>query len=305
VPLNPSNEVFITCAVTGSGDSIARSSEVPITPAQIASSALEAASAGAAIVHLHVREPDSGKSSRRTELYREVVDRIRQSDIDVVLNLTGGMGGDLAVGPPERPLEFDQSATDMAGVSDRIAHIAELRPEICTIDCGSMNLGSPDSVMINTPRLLLQMARQIQALGVRPEIEIFDTGHLYLAKWLASEGVLDDPIMVQFCMGVRWGIPDDLNSFMALVNNLPEKWTFSAFGIGRSQLLYTSLSIAAGGNIRVGLEDNLWLEKGVLATNKSLVERAVSIARAVNAKILTPQEVRQRLRLSTGVRRGG
>lgn len=298
MPLTPSSEVFITCAVTGAGDSVARSDKVPVTPVQIAEAAIEAAQAGAAIAHIHVRDPATGKAARDVHLYREVVDRIRASGVDLVLNLTGGMGGDMTMGPPEKPLPPIGSRTDMAGATERLAHVKAILPEICTIDCGSMNFGNSDAVMINTPGTLMEMARTIQALGVRPEIEIFDAGHLRLAEYLTQQGAVEEPVMVQLCMGIPWGIPDDLNSFMALINNMPKSWIFSAFSIGRNQFPFGMLALLAGGNIRVGLEDNLWLKRGVLATNKDLVEQAVAIAGNANARILGPAEVRKKLKLT-------
>ena len=201
MPLSMNRDVFITCAVTGSGDTAGRSPHVPVTPAEIAASAIDAAKAGAAIVHCHVRDPETGKPARDRALYREVTERIRDADVDVVLNLTAGMGGDLVFGSVERPLPVNEAGTDMAGATERLAHIAECRPEICTLDCGTMNFNLGDYVMVNTPGTLREMARQITALGVRPEIEAFDTGHLWFARQLAEEGLIEDPVLVQLCMG--------------------------------------------------------------------------------------------------------
>ena len=295
--LNPSRDVFITCAVTGSGDTTHRSDRVPVTPRQIADAAIEAANAGASIAHIHVRDPATGKGARDVRLYGEVVELVKRSGVDVVLNLTAGMGGDLTLGSVEQPLPPAANGTDMAGATERLAHVSMLLPEICTLDCGTMNFGEQDYVMTNTPPMLKEMARQIQAAGVRPEVEIFDTGHLLLAKWLAGQGLLDDPVMVQLCMGIPWGAPDDLATLLALTANLPAGWVFSAFSIGRNQLPYAAVSLAAGGNIRVGLEDNLWLDKGVLASNGALVERAVKIAEGMGSRIMGPAEVRSRLKL--------
>ena len=294
-------EVFITCAVTGAGDTVGRSDKVPVTPAQIADAAIEAAKAGAAIAHIHVRDPDTGKGARDPKLYREVVERIRASGTDVVINLTAGMGGDLTLGSVEKPLPPAPTGTDMAGATERLAHVAELLPEICTLDCGTMNFGEGDYVMTNTPAMLKAMAGQIKALGVRPEIEVFDTGHLVLAKWLVDQGLIDEPVLIQLCMGIPWGAPDDIGTLMALVGNLPKDWIFSAFSIGRNQLPYAAMAMLAGGNIRVGLEDNLWLGKGELATNGALVERAVTIATNMGARVLSPDEVRTKVKL---VKRG-
>ncbi|WP_420451106.1 3-keto-5-aminohexanoate cleavage protein [Ilumatobacter sp.] len=292
------SSVFITCAVSGSGDTVAKSDRVPFTPEAIAHDALDAARAGAAIVHLHVRDPRTGAPSRSLEHYTEVVERIRSSDVDVVINLTSGMGGDLTLGSVESPLPPAREGTDMAGATERLEHVRELRPEITTLDCGSMNFGEGDYVMTNTPATLQEMARQITALGVRPEIEAFDTGHLWQAKALVESGFIEDPVMVQLCMGIPWGAPADLNTFMAMVNNIPDSWTFSAFSIGRLQLQYVALAAIAGGNVRVGLEDNLYLGRGELATNAALVERAASILAGMNVALKSPSEVRDELGLT-------
>jgi uncharacterized protein (DUF849 family) len=298
MPLSMNREVFITCAVTGAGDTVSKSSHVPVTPKQIAESAIEAAKAGAAVVHCHVRDPDTGAPARRLDLYREVTDRIRSADIDVVLNLTAGMGGDLVFGNVESPFPVNEKGTDMAGATERVAHVAECLPEICTLDCGAMNFSLGDYVMTNTPSMLREMARQMTALGVRPEIEAFDTGHLWFAKQLAEEGLIEDPVLIQLCMGIPWGAPDDLNTFMAMVNNVPSNWTFSAFSIGRNAMAYPAAAILAGGNVRVGLEDNLYVGKGQLATNAQLVEKAVSVVESMGAKIIGPEEVRRKLKLT-------
>lgn len=295
--LNPSREAFITCALTGAGDTTGRSDRVPVTPAEIAEAGIEAARAGAAVIHVHVRDPETGRPARDPALYREVVERVRESGVDVVLNLTAGMGGDLTLGPTDRPLPPSQEGTDMAGAGERLAHVAELLPEICTLDCGTMNFGEGDYIMTNTPAMLADMAKRVQALGVRPEIEVFDTGHLAFAKWLAGQGLIDEPVMVQFCMGVPWGAPDDIGTLMSLVNNLPPGWTFSAFSLGRNQLPYAALAVLAGGNVRVGLEDNIWLDRGVLATNADLVRRAVAIVENMGVRVLGPEAVRERLAL--------
>ena len=295
--LSPSRDAFITCALTGAGDTTGRSSKVPVTPAEIAESGIEAARAGAAILHVHVRDPETGAPARDPALYREVVERVRESGIDVVLNLTAGMGGDLTLGPADRPLPPSPEGTDMAGAEERLAHVTELLPEICTLDCGTMNFGEGDYIMTNTPAMLAAMAKRVQALGVRPEIEVFDTGHLVLAKWLAGRGLIDEPAMVQLCMGIPWGAPDDIGTLMSMVNNLPEGWSFSAFSLGRNQLPYVALALLAGGNIRVGLEDNLWLDRGVLATNADLVKRAVGVAENMGVRILGPEAVREKLAL--------
>jgi uncharacterized protein (DUF849 family) len=296
MPLTMNREVFITCAVTGSGGTQDRSPHVPRSPQQIADSAIAAARAGAAVVHCHVRDPETGKPSRDLTLYREVTERIRDSATDVVLNLTAGMGGDLLFDGTDTMRASARS--DMAGAEERVAHVVACRPEICTLDCGTMNFNEADYVMVNTPGLLRDMARRMVASGARIEIEAFDTGHLWLAKELVKEGVIPAPTLVQLCMGVPWGAPDDLHTFLAMVANVPGDWHWSAFSIGRNQMPYVAASVLAGGNVRVGLEDNLWLGKGVLATNAELVERAVSIITDLGARVLTPAEVRAKLQLT-------
>ncbi|MEM1235289.1 MAG: 3-keto-5-aminohexanoate cleavage protein [Pseudomonadota bacterium] len=297
MPLAMNREVFITCAVTGSGSTQDRSPHVPRSPEQIAESAIAAARAGAAVVHCHVRDPETGTPSRDLKLYREVTDRIRDAEVDVVLNLTAGMGGDIVFGGPGAPLPLAEG-TDMIGAEERVAHVAECLPEICTLDCGTMNFAEADYVMTNTPGMLTAMGGMMTELGVKPEIEAFDTGHLWYAKQLVKDGVLEAPALVQLCMGVPWGAPDDLNTFMAMVNNVPDDWTFSAFSLGRNQMAYVAASVLAGGNVRVGLEDNLMLNRGVLATNAQLVARAVEIIERLGATVVRPEAVRQKLGLT-------
>ena len=297
MPLSMNKDVFITCAVTGSGGTQDRSPHVPRSAKQIADSAIAAAKAGAAIVHCHVRDPETGVPSRELSYYREVTDRIREADVDVVLNLTAGMGGDMVFGSAEAPLPLAEGS-DMIGARERVAHIAECLPEICTLDCGTMNFAEADYVMTNTPGMLTTMGGMMTELGVKPEIEAFDTGHLWYAKQLVADGVLEAPALVQLCMGVPWGAPDDLNTFMAMVNNVPSDWTFSAFALGRNQMAYVAAAVLAGGNVRVGLEDNLWLEKVVFAENWQLVERAGTIIENMGAREIGPEEVRQKLGLT-------
>ena len=304
MPLEMNREVFITCAVTGSGATQDKSPHVPRSPKQISESAILAARSGAAVVHCHVRDPETGAPSRDLGMFREVTDRIRDAEVDVVLNLTAGMGGDMIFGDVENPLP-PSVGTDMAGASERVAHVAECRPEICTLDCGTMNFAEADYVMTNTPGTLTAMGRMMTELGVKPEIEAFDTGHLWYAKQLVADGVLEPNALVQLCMGVPWGAPDDLNTLMAMVNNVPEGWTFSAFGLGRHQMPLVAASVLAGGNVRVGLEDNLMLDRGVLAENYQLVDRAVSIIENLGARVIGPAEVREKLGLAKRAPVGG
>ncbi|WP_341213035.1 3-keto-5-aminohexanoate cleavage protein [uncultured Limimaricola sp.] len=287
---------FITCAVTGSGQSHLRSDRVPVTPAQIAAACVEAAGAGAAVAHVHVRDPETGAPARDPKLYREVVARVRDSGTDVILNLTAGMGGDLMLGPPEAPLPLG-AGTDMASAAERLAHVEELLPEICTLDCGTMNFAEADYVMTNTPGMLRAMARRIRAAGVKPEIEVFDLGHLWLARTLVEEGLIDDPVLVQLCMGIPYGAPAELPALNAMLAQLPKGWIHSAFSIGRMQLPYVAQSVLSGGHVRVGLEDNIWLSRGVPATNGALVERAATMLSAMNVGVMGPSEVREMLKI--------
>jgi uncharacterized protein (DUF849 family) len=290
-------EVFITCAVTGSADSVRKNPNVPVTPEQIAASALAAHAAGAAIVHLHVRDPQSGMASRDPALFREVVDRIRSQNRDVILNLTGGMGGDLMMGPEHAPLAFGPG-TDFVGPHERIAHILELEPEIGSLDCGSLNF---DELLYGTtPNFLRSMARGYQQKNVRPELEVFELGHIELAKQLLAEGLITRPALFQLCLGIKYGAPASSEAMMAMRDALPAGSPWSAFGLGRLQMPMVAQSVLLGGNVRVGLEDNLYLDKGVPATNAKLVERARAIIELLGARVLTAQETRERLGFGRG-----
>ncbi|MCD5987942.1 3-keto-5-aminohexanoate cleavage protein [Pseudomonas phytophila] len=290
------HDVIITCALTGAGDTTARSPHVPVTPKQIAAAAVEAAKAGATVVHCHVRDPHTGKFSRDVALYREVMERIREADIDIIVNLTAGMGGDLEIGSGEHPMEFGPN-TDLVGPLTRLAHVEELLPEICTLDCGTLNFGDGDTIYVSTPSQLRAGAKRIQALGVKAELEIFDTGHLWFAKQMIKEGLLDNPLF-QLCLGIPWGAPADTTTMKAMVDNLPAEAVWAGFGIGRMQMPMAAQAVLLGGNVRVGLEDNLWLDKGVLATNGQLVERAGEILSRLGARVMTPAEGRIRMGLT-------
>jgi uncharacterized protein (DUF849 family) len=291
-------DVVITCAVTGAGNTVAKHPGVPVAPRQIAEAAIEAAKAGAAIVHCHVRDPASGKGARAPALYSEVVERIRASDVDVVINLTAGMGGDFEVGPDDDPTR-PGPLTDFVGPLERLVHIEELRPEICSLDCGSLNFGEGNFVVINTPQHLRAGARRMQELGVKPELEIFDTGNLWFAKQMLAEGLIDEPPLFQLCMGVPWGVPADARLMKAMVDLLPAGANWTGFGIGRMQMRVAAQAVLLGGHVRVGLEDNLYLERGVLASNAQLVEKAVRIVEALGARVLGPAEARARFGLKT------
>jgi uncharacterized protein (DUF849 family) len=290
-------EVFITCAVTGAGDTVGRHPAIPVTPKEVAEAAIEAARAGAAIAHCHVRDPATGKGARDPALYREVVERIRSAEVDAVINLTAGMGGDLTFGPAEEPMALDEAATDMVGPLTKLAHVEELLPEICTLDCGSMNFGDGNAIVVNTPEMLRAGARRIRELGVKPECEVFDTGHLWFVNQLIKEGLLADPPLIQLCHGIPYGAPADLLTAQAMVQQLPSGAVWSAFAIGRMQMPFVAAAVLLGGNVRVGLEDNLYLEKGVFASNAQLVDRAREIVERLGCRVLGPADVRARLGL--------
>ena len=297
MPLTMNREVFITCAVTGSGGTQDRSPHVPRSPKQIADSAIEAARAGAAVVHCHVRDPETGTPSRRLEYYREVTDRIRDAEVDVVLNLTAGMGGDMVFGPTSAPLPLQEGGTDMIGAEERVAHVAECLPEICTLDCGTMNFGNGNEIYISTPPYLRQMAGIVQELGVKPELEVFELGHIRFAKQMIAEGLINEPPMFQICMGIPWGADQSVDTMKVMKDELPANASWASFGISRMQMPMAAAAVAMGGNVRVGLEDNIYLDKGVLATNAQLVERAREIIERMGARVLTAEEARQKLGL--------
>ncbi|MFD7890746.1 3-keto-5-aminohexanoate cleavage protein [Streptomyces albidoflavus] len=287
--------VIITCALTGAGDTVRKSPHVPVTPEQIARNAVAAAAAGAAVVHIHVRDPETGDPSRDPKLYREVVERIKETGTDVVINLTAGMGGDLVIDPDD-PLTH-LPGTDLVGGLERLPHVEDLLPDICTLDCGSLNFGDGSNLYVSTPDMLRAGARRIQELGVRPELEIFDTGQLWFAKQLLAEGLLDAPTVFQLCMGVPWGAPADPGVLQSMVNMLPDGARWASFALGRMQMPWVAQSILLGGHVRVGLEDNLYLGKGNKATNAQLVERAVTLTESIGARVATPDEARATLGL--------
>jgi uncharacterized protein (DUF849 family) len=289
-------EVFISCAVTGAGDTVGKHPDIPVTPKQIADAALEAARAGAAIAHCHVRDPETGVGSRDPALYREVVERIRESDTDVIINLTSGMGGDLAIGHGESPMEFGNES-DLVGPTTRLVHVQELLPDICSLDCGTLNFGDGSMIYVSTPDMLRAGARHVQSLGVKPELECFDTGHLWFAKQMINEGLIDSPPMFQLCHGIPWGAPADTSSMKAMVDSLPGDAVWAGFGIGRMQMPMVAQAVLLGGHVRVGLEDNLYLDKGVYASNADLVERAANIVTLMGAKVLGPDGAREKLGL--------
>ena len=288
-------EVMVTCAVTGAGDTIGKHPGVPVTPVQIAGAVLEAAKAGAAVAHIHVRDPETGKGSRDPALFKEVVDRVRSADTDVVINLTAGMGGDWVPGADDPAMPGP--GTDMVGPLERLAHVEELLPEICSLDCGTLNFGNGEEIYISTPPTLRKMAELTKEWGVKPELEVFELGHIRFARQMIAEGLIADPPMFQVCLGIPWGADHSVDAMKTMKDHLPADAVWGGFGISRMQMPMAAASVAMGGNVRVGLEDNLYLEKGVLASNGQLVERAVEIIERMGARVITPGEARKRLGL--------
>ncbi len=287
---------IITCAITGAGDTAGKHPALPVTPEQIAASALEAADAGAAIVHIHVRDPATGKGSRDVALYRRTVELVRASNRDVIVNLTAGMGGDLHIGDPD-PLDFRSEGTDLVGGLERLAHVEALRPDMCSIDCGSLNFGEGHQVYVSTPDMIREMAGRVRELGVKPELEIFDTGHLWLAGRLVDEGLIADPPWIQLCTGIPYGTPTDVGLLAALRAMLPAGSEFTTFALSAMQVPWAAQAMLLGGHIRVGLEDNLYLARGVFASNADLVDRARQLVELMGGRVQGPDQARETLAL--------
>ncbi|MEQ1612786.1 MAG: 3-keto-5-aminohexanoate cleavage protein [Hyphomicrobiaceae bacterium] len=285
-----SHKTVITCALTGGFDTADKSPAVPVSPEQIANSALGAAEAGAAVVHIHVRDPKTGKASMAQELYEETVERIRAKNKSLIINLTTGAGGRFIPGAddPQKPA----AGTTLTTPAIRMRHIEKIKPEICTLDCGSLNFGP--HVFINTPGHLADMAARAKAAGTKPEIEVFEMGHIELGKKLVADGLIPTPPLFQICLGISYGAPATPETMLAMRNNLPAGAIWSAFGIGRTQFPLVAQTVLFGGHVRVGLEDNLYISKGRLAaSNAELVARAVEIIRLIGGDIASPAEARQ------------
>ena len=289
------NEVIVTCAVTGAGDTLGKHPEVPVTPEQISNAAIAAAKAGASVAHIHVRDPETGLGSRDVNLFKEVVERIRDSETDVVINLTAGMGGDWV--PSEENPSMPGPGTDMIGPEERLAHVKEIYPEICSLDCGTMNFGNGNEIYISPPGYLREMASMIQKWGVKPELEVFELGQIRFAKQMIKEGLINEPPMFQICLGIPWGAEQTVDSMKVMKDELPTNASWASFGIGRMQMPMAAAAVAMGGNVRVGLEDNLYLEKGVLASNDQLVTRVIEIIQRMGSRVLSPKETRDKLKL--------
>ena len=289
------NEVIVTCAVTGAGDTLGKHPEVPVTPEQISNAAIAAAKAGASVAHIHVRDPETGMGSRDVNLFKEVVERSRDSETDVVINLTAGMGGDWV--PSEENPSMPGPGTDMIGPEERLAHVKEIHPEICSLDCGTMNFGNGNEIYISPPGYLREMASMIQEWGVKPELEVFELGQIRFAKQMIKEGLINEPPMFQICLGIPWGAEQTVDSMKVMKDELPTNASWASFGIGRMQMPMAAAAVAMGGNVRVGLEDNLYLEKGVPASNDQLVTRVIEIIQRMGSRVLSPKETRDKLKL--------
>jgi uncharacterized protein (DUF849 family) len=295
-------DVIITCAVTGDDTKVTKSPYCAVTPEQIANTAIEAAQAGAAIVHIHVREPETGAFSMETKYYREVVKRIRESKVDVIVNLTCGMGGYIVVGD-KGLADTPAPGSDFCSQEDRMRHIIELcnegkyRPDIATLDCGSLNFGDGNRAYVSTPNYLRKGAAILRDLGVKPELEVFDTGNLWFVKQLIKEDLIPAPALIQLCLGIPYGVPADTGHLLAMVNSLPPDVVWTSFAISRMQMPWVAQSILLGGNVRVGLEDNLYLSRGVYASNAQLVQKARTIIEAMGARVLSPAQTREKLKI--------
>ncbi len=288
-------KIIVTCALTGSAPTPGKNPAVPVTPEEIATSALEAREAGAAIVHIHVRDPETGLASMDPALYREATERIRASGNDVVVNLTTGPAAMFVPGE-ENPADGTAHST-LTRPEIRVRHVEELRPEICSLDIATMN--RPERVFMNTPAHLTEMAGRIRAAGVKPELEVFDTGHIELARSLLNDGVLDSPPLFQLCLGTAFGAPARIESLIHMRDLLPADATWAAFGISRWEMPIVAATVQLGGHVRVGLEDNIYIERGVLApSNAALVEKAVQIIRLLGYDVASPDEARDTLALS-------
>jgi uncharacterized protein (DUF849 family) len=285
--------VIITCALTGSSPTASKNPHVPITPTQIAAAAIEAAQEGAAMVHIHVRDAETGLESWRPELFREVVERIRARNTELILNLTTGFGA--AIFPPEHAGTPDVSGF-LTDQMERFAHVQQLLPEICSLDCGTMNFGARE-LFVNTPTWLTSGAQLLQQINVKPEMEVFELGHLRWAADMVAKGHISAPPLFQLCLGVPWGAPATTEAMLAMRQMLPPGSVWSAFGIGATQLPMAVQAAILGGHARVGLEDNLYLKKGMLATNGALVAKLVEALSPLDMRPATPAEARRELGL--------
>jgi uncharacterized protein (DUF849 family) len=298
--MNPGNrKIIITCAVTGNAPFNPRHPAFPVTPAQISAACIEAAAAGAAIVHVHVRDPKTAVGSRDPVLFKETVDRLRDTGTDVIINLTAGLGAFLLPDPEDEKRALPES--DVASVDERMEHLEVCRPEIASLDIttGNQVEGSMEFVYLNTTRTLREMARRFQQINVKPELETFNAGDVEFGKALVAEKLVDDPPLFQFVLGVKWGAPADTETLLYMRNLLPPGALWAALGIGRWEMAVVAQSILLGGNVRVGLEDNLYLRRGVFATNGQLVERAKLLCEALGFEVATPHEARAMLRLQS------
>jgi uncharacterized protein (DUF849 family) len=290
------NPVILTCAVTGGDDTAGRFQAVPVTPEQIARAAIDACKAGAAIAHIHVRHPETGKPSMETALYREVVDRIRDSGSPVIVNLTTGPGARFV--PSNTLANTAEPGSNLRPPIERVQHIVELKPDICSLDMGTLNFGK--GVLVNVPAHVETIAAAIRAAGVKPELEVFDTGHIALSLDMIKRGLLDDKPLFQMVMGVPWGAPASTEVLASMKSMLPAGAQWAAFGVGRAQFPMVAQAFLLGGHVRVGLEDNLYISRGELAPdNASLVRKAANVIDLLGSRLATPAEARAMLGLAS------
>ena len=286
-----SQEVIVTCAVTGGHNNFQKHPDYPITPTQIADSCLAARDAGASIVHIHVRDPETGVRSGNPALFREVTQRIRDAGSDVLINLTTSEGARFV--PDDEDPKVGGPGTTLRKPLERLVHIDELRPDICTLDVGTFNFG--EQIFVNTPAHLRTMAAHIRKLGVKPEMEVFEPGHIMFARRMMDEGLIDEPPMFQLCLGIPHAAPATPEVLALMRNLLPENACWAAFGISRWEFPVVAQAVTHGGNVRVGLEDNLYLSPGEFASNAQLVEKAVRIVKELGADIAEPQRAAEML----------
>jgi uncharacterized protein (DUF849 family) len=294
------NSTFLTCAITGNLTRPEQTPHLPITPGRIAEECLAVADAGAAVVHIHVRDPGTGAPSMALELYAEVVAALRKHSPQLIINLTTGPGGRFV--PSDDDPRVAASGTTLLAPERRVEHIAALKPDICSLDLNTMNSGN--EVVMNTPRNLARMARVIREAGSIPELECFDTGDLVLARQLIDDGVLAGPGLYTLVTGVRYALPFSAEALSFARSLLPQGAVWSAFAIGRNAFPAVAQAYLLGGNVRIGLEDTIYLEKGRLAkSNLELVSKARRIVEDLGGRLASSTEVRQQLGLSSSNRR--
>jgi len=287
-------DVLVTCAVTGGADTTGRNSNIPVTAEEIARNVAEVAAAGATMAHIHVRDPETRLESWKKEHFIEVVDRIRDQGTDIIINLTSAIGIEIRF-DSDNPSQLDPDNTDFWHPERRLEHIEAAMPDVCSLDVPIMNYN--DTPYCNLPEHVRILAGRVKEIGVKPEIEAFDLGDMWRTREYIADGLFEDPPLIQLCMGVKYGVSATTRGMIAMCDMLPENCVWGAFGIGAHQMPMVAQSVLMGGNVRVGLEDNLYLEKGIPATNAQLVERAVEIIERLGSNVSTVSDARRALNL--------